>query len=97
MRKLKPEEAVLEGTWIQVGTSMRADAVALRIEELAETHLVELARDSSGWFILFEDPDDGRLWELSYLQSETHGGGPPRLVLIEREDARKRYSISLAP
>lgn len=62
-----------------------------RIEELVRHGLREMARDSSGWDVLYLDPDDGRLWELTYPHSEMHGGGPPLLRVITSEKARTKY------
>jgi hypothetical protein len=45
--------------------------------------------DSSGWESLYRDPDDSRLRELVFLQSELQGGGPPSLRSISFEEAKK--------
>jgi hypothetical protein len=58
---------------------------------LIANHLVQLGADSSGWSELYRDPDDSRLWELTWPQSETHGGGPPRLICIPVDAARAKY------
>lgn len=62
-----------------------------RIETLRDSYLVELAHGTSGWNTLYRDPEDGRLWELSYPQGELHGGGPPQLALLAVRQAVHRY------
>ena len=69
-----------------------ADETCQRINELTTSHLKELGRDSSGWDVLYRDPDDGRLWELTYPQSELQGGGPPQLRCLTTDEAKKKYS-----
>ena len=59
--------------------------------KLVASHLVEIARDSTGWDTLYVDPDDGRFWEHIYPQSEMHGGGPPMLKHVSEEEARAKY------
>ena len=46
---------------------------------------------SAGWETLYRDPRDGRLWELTYPQSEMHGGGPRRLHVLSRDEAAAKY------
>jgi hypothetical protein len=56
-----------------------------RIQQLIRDELVKIAKDSSGWRVLYRDPKDSRLWELSYPQSELHGGGPSKLTCISSQ------------
>ncbi len=81
-----------------------ADETSRRIEWLVVTTLREVARDGTGWFTLFVDPSDGRLWERSYPHSEMHGGGPAMLQAISAERATSRvwpklstYNMPLQP
>lgn len=64
---------------------------AKRIHVLTRSHLAEVARDASGWNVLYRDPLDGRYWEMTYPHGEMHGGGPPRLLCLALDDARERY------
>jgi hypothetical protein len=72
---------------------MTADDTSVRIDWLVKHVLTEIATDFSGWDVLYQDPKDGRYWELTYPQSEMHGGGPPRLRYMPEEEARKKYGI----
>ena len=90
--KLQPNETDLIGRWFVVGNAVESDSTAQRIELLVRAHLRRLGSDSSGWDTLFRDPADGRLWELTYPQSDSEGGGPPRLTCITKELARSKYS-----
>jgi hypothetical protein len=64
-----------------------------RIRFLTSRHLQRIRADVSGWTILYRDPDDGRYWELTYPQSEMHGGGPPQLRWLSKRDALKKYRL----
>jgi hypothetical protein len=89
--KLGPSDNDLIGTWKLSGGSIVADATSRRIDRLVKEHLVRLGNDPSGWDTLYRDPDDGRLWELTYPQSDSQGGGPPRLTYLPAEQAREKY------
>jgi hypothetical protein len=86
-----PEETDLDGRWEVTGDRARANATSKRIWKLTSGYLQEIASDWSGWETLYRDPQDGRYWELTYPQSEYHGGGPPRLTHISEEAARAKY------
>lgn len=89
--KLKSEETILKGSWKLVGDSMVADSVSERIEWLITEYLIQIGEDESGWNKLFQDPEDNRYWELTYSESETHGGGAPQLESISIQEADKNY------
>lgn len=80
----------LEGRWIRVDGRVIADEACAMIEQ-AISSFVELGIRDEGWTRLFRDPDDGRLWEVTYPHSEMHGGGPPSMVHLTREEAERRY------
>jgi hypothetical protein len=88
---IDPSEKVLTGKWIQQGGRIVADSVSDRIFALTKSHLIEVGKNSSGWNILYRDPGDGRLWELTYPQGDLHGGGPPHLNCITAADAGRKY------
>jgi hypothetical protein len=88
---LAPDEDALRGSWVVVGEQVQADSVCARIEWLITYRLRRIAAGASGWDILYRDPRDERLWELSYPRSEMHGGGPPTLVVLSKGEAQRRY------
>jgi len=88
---LSPDETSLTGQWKEVNGAVIADETCQRIEALIEHHLVKLANSSDGWATLYQDPNDSRLWERTYSQSQLHGGGPPSLTCISVSDAQTRY------
>jgi hypothetical protein len=90
---LRPNETLLEGEWIVGAGGLVADATCKRIEVLTASVLKRLANDASGWESLFEDPADGRLWELYYPRSEMQGGGPPSLRNVTALEARSKYKL----
>ena len=86
-----PDEQEIVGGWTFAEGKMSADEEAIRIRRLVREHLVEVARDASGWDVLYRDPDDDRYWELTYPQSEMHGGGPPKLTCLSNEEVSTKY------
>ncbi len=81
---------VLIGKWIQQGSEVFADDTCKLIEDKIEG-FKKLAIRDYGWIVLFEDPKTGSLWELSYPDSELHGGGPPMLKRTNSTEAVKLY------
>jgi hypothetical protein len=76
--------------------SIQADAVERRIQWLAANRLERIASDTSGWDTLYRDPQDGRLWQLTFPNSDFHGGGPRRLTVIDRVSASLKYSLTVS-
>jgi hypothetical protein len=89
--RLNANESKLVGKWELREGRVVSDAAAKRIEWLIEHQLVKLRSDWSGWETLYRDPSDGRLWELTYPESDSHGGGPPELTCMSLEQAREKY------
>jgi hypothetical protein len=87
MTPLLPEETELTGTGNLVAGKMVADETCRRIQQLISERLVKIITDSSGWHALYRDPQDSRLWELSYPQGEMQGGGAPKLTHLSAQRA----------
>jgi hypothetical protein len=92
---LKADETELRGSWLMRPGGLVADATCQRIEDLLPA-LEKLGTSGAGWSALDRDPGDGRLWELTFWQSELHGGGPPRLAVVSLNEAHEHYP-SLVP
>ena len=88
---IEREETRIVGRWLLEAGRVVGDANCDRIEILVRDHLVFVADAPEGWFKLYRDPVDARLWEKSYPESHLHGGGPPMLSLVSNEEAAKRY------
>jgi Immunity protein 27 len=88
---LSPNENLLVGQWVTQDNRVVEDAVCMRIRWLIADKLKRVANENSGWSVLFLDPLDGRLWELSYSHSEWHGDGPPKLEFVSADLAKTRY------
>ena len=97
--KLKPSEVELVGKWVTMNNHVLEDETCERIRWLTAHHFRRVAssREWGDWEMLFEDPDDGRLWEQTYPQSEMQGGGPPRLSVVSREQAKAKYQLAASP
>lgn len=91
--KLKPNEKELRGSWKIEGDSMKANEICERIESLISSYLIGIGEDESGWNKLYQDPEDKRYWELSYPESEMHGGGTPLLRNLNLQEAKEKYHI----
>jgi hypothetical protein len=89
--KIAAFETVLTGAWLSRDGQPVADETCERINKLVLSYLKEVGRDASGWDVLYRDPEDGRLWELIYPQSELQGGGPPQLRCVMLNEARRKY------
>jgi hypothetical protein len=95
MNDLRSSEAELVGNWVrEPDGSIRSDHVEERIQWLIARRLIKIASDQSGWDTLYDDPTDGRLWELAFPSGELHGGGPRRLRVIDRSTAKAKYKIT---
>ena len=92
--EIKPEEDKLIGLWFMKDGRVESNEACKRINQLLRSHLKLVATDWSGWDKLYCDPDGGRYWELSFPFSERHGGGPPTLTRVERENVRDKYRLA---
>ena len=91
MSNISKTTSELKGTWKVIDGKIIADSVCERIEQLISSHLSEITRDSSGWDVLYRDPDDGRYWELVYLEGHLPGGGPPTLRFLKDAEVKNKY------
>lgn len=85
------DEVEIDGRWDLKDGKVVSDATSRRIQWLIENYLVRLGTDPTGWDVLYRDPADTRFWELTNPQSDTHGGGPPRLTCLDAFDAVRKY------
>ena len=92
---LAADESDLQSQWVVRDSGTQPDSVTLRIRWLTLERLERVASDSSGWEVLYHDPRDLRLWELTFPRSEMHGGGPPELRLVSPDVAREKYHRSV--
>lgn len=95
MTPLRPDETELTGHWRLVAGKTIADETCERIQQLVRERLVKIATDTSGWQILYRDPQDSRLWELTYPQGAMQGGGPPKLTCVSVQRAKAVYGQAL--
>ncbi len=90
-----PDENVICGGWQVVEGRVVPDAALMRIQEFVQNHLQKVADASGGWESLFQNPLDGRLWELFHPRSEMQGGGPEALRCIDKESAERKCNVTL--
>jgi hypothetical protein len=95
MAELQPSETDLVGRWVSANGKVSGDETTQRIQHLITDRLKRVAATSGGWDVLYQDPRDGRYWELTYPDSGMHGGGPPRLAWLSSEQARQKYGDTI--
>jgi Immunity protein 27 len=83
MKPPSTDETSIVGAWLNVKGNLVADEACDRIDWLVSKYLVKLGVAKNGWETLFQDPTDARCWLLHYPDSNSHGGGPPALKVIE--------------
>jgi hypothetical protein len=89
--RIDPAETLLRGNWLLREGRVVADETCHRIDRLVHSHLEVLKKGADGWEVLLRDPDDGRLWELTFPDSGFHGGGPPLLRCLGLHEAVSKY------
>jgi len=89
------DETDLIGNWIIDSGTAKADEVESRINGLTAHYMKKIAVSpaSGAWETLYQDPIDGRYWELSYPTGDMHGGGPKRLSVISPAAAATKYGL----
>lgn len=94
MRHLFPDETLITGNWVSDGKRVVGDPNCERINWLTRKHLDEKGchREYGAWEVLYQDPLDGRYWLKFYPQNERHGGGPPSLKNITKENAERDFT-----
>jgi hypothetical protein len=91
---LRADETRLDGAYEEAPNRPSVpDAAWRRIRWLAANALERVAMREGGWAVLYRDPADGRLWELTFPQGTLLDGGPPRLETISPDGARRRYDV----
>jgi len=91
MKNLNENEVELVGSWIIKNDAAVLDGVGRRIEYLIENSLKEIAVSDDGWDKLYINPNDDAYWELTYPDSQLHGGGAPKLTRVKIEIAQLKY------
>ena len=92
MKKPDANEKRLIGDWIvEDDGSVKGDVTCERIRWLTDTFFELIVVDGDSWSALYRNPDDGNYWELTYPQSEMHGGGPPALERVTSDYAQQQY------
>ena len=93
---LQPHERQLTAQWKDGRSGMGADEIDERIFWLVTKRLLPRGRSDDGWSALFEDPRDGRLWELTFPSGSLFGGGPRQLTLLSPQVAADKYGGRIA-
>ena len=90
---LGPDERELVGAWVERDGRRELDDVDRRIFWLVTRRLVPRGVTQLRWEQLYQDPRDGRYWELTFPEGSLHGGGPRRLVWVAALVAREKYGV----
>ena len=92
-KKPEPNETEIIGSWELIENKVKKDENCDRIEHLISQYFIKKAVTKDGWESLYQDPLDLRFWEHTYPNSAWHGGGPPALINISEEKAKKKYNF----
>lgn len=84
-------QRVLRGRWIVVDGTVVGDDTCALVREMVAQKLKRLAERDGGWRVLFWDPYEDVYWELTYPESDLHGGGPPELSELSAEQVAAAY------
>jgi hypothetical protein len=93
-RDLQPDERQLVGGWAERDGRRELDEVDRRIFWLVSRRLVPRGQANHGWDQLYQDPRDGRFWELTFPEGSLHGGGPRRLECVAALVAAEKYGVA---
>jgi len=93
--RLRSNEECIVGGWEVVDGVTVEDYNTRRVFYVTSNLLHVIGEDPSAWRTLYQDKSDGRYWQLSYDNSDTHGGGTPLLRCISRLEAMKKHGIEL--
>jgi hypothetical protein len=89
--RINKDETMITGHWVLDGNRMIADDDCRRIDWLRNFYLKNVASDPTGWLKLYQDPEDGRYWQLEFEHGEMQAGGPPSLKLISESEAKDKF------
>lgn len=92
--KIKANETEIVGNWVFDGSQMISDDQCKRIDWLRGNYLKLISTDSSGWLNLYQDPEDGRYWQLQFRYGHMQGGGPPSLITLSETAAKEQYDLT---
>ena len=93
-RDLEPHELTLVGGWAERDGQRELDETDRRIFWLVTRRLVARGQVNQGWDQLYQDPRDGRFWELTFPEGSRHGGGPRRLECVAALVVREKYGVA---
>jgi len=96
MAALRPNETVLQGYWLDLGSRVVPDSNWERINALVANQLELLATGDDGITRLFRDPADDRFWELAPVAAHLPQG-PPILTALSQEQVYSRYPQVISP
>lgn len=92
---LRPDETDLIGKWIKPGERIVGDQVEQRIHDLITHQLKKIALDPQfgAWQVLYQDPNDGRYWELTYPNGGV--GGRAGSLMFPRHSQLQNIGLQL--
>ncbi len=63
------------------------------IKEKLTNALIQVAISTDGWTTLYKEKNSDVYWELTYPQSEMHGGGPAQLESFNYDKIKNKYNL----
>jgi hypothetical protein len=86
----------IEGKTIRRGRVRENEASAIA-RHLLDMHLLDQKKSRGGDRALYYDPWKQLYWELTYLESDTFGEGPPSLIPLPHEQVKRLYDLEPIP
>jgi len=62
-------------------------------QDYISEHLELIKDNPETWESLYKCPITKKFWKEYYPHSEAHGGGPPELIQITPEDAKRDFKL----
>jgi hypothetical protein len=91
--KIDNSETEIIEIWSFDGHNITANEQGKRIDWLINNYLTRIASDSSGWIVLYQDPEDKRYWEKDNPQGHLQSGGPRTLKTLSDNEAKIKYNL----
>ena len=84
------------GKWVLENGEMKRDKAEEKISDLLEQHLSLVATTEDGWTMIYRDQRDGQTFELTYVDSSSHGGRPRQLRSISEKEVKQILAVKKA-
>ena len=82
---------IIKGNWVKIDGKIMGDSNCEIIDNMIENDLEKVGDREEGWITLFKEKLTNKFWERIYPDSHMHGGGPPQLELLSKNEVMDKY------